>query len=102
LARHAVALELLNVGVRVRFDDKTVLGEKQPEVFREYDVFANFQLPWQHRYASGWGWSLRLLASAGIMQGMEETGSSLPVSRCWSSVARMGGSRPMWVLGSLC
>ena len=71
---HAVALELLNVGVRARFDDKTVLGEQQPEVFREYDVFANFQLPWQHRYASGWGWSLRLLASAGILQGVEETG----------------------------
>jgi hypothetical protein len=79
---HAVAWELLNGGVRVRFDDKTVLGKKQPEVFREYDVFANLQLPWQHRHASGWGWSLRLLASAGIMQGLQETGfvaSGVPV-----------------------
>jgi len=80
--RYAVALEWLNSGVRVRFDDKTVLGKKQPEVFREYDVFANLQLPWQHQYASGWGWSLRLLASAGIIQGAEETGfvaSGVPV-----------------------
>jgi hypothetical protein len=71
---HAVSLELLSGGVRVRFDDKTVLGEKQPEVFREYDVFVNLRLPWQHLYASGWGWSLGLLASAGIMQGAEESG----------------------------
>ena len=79
---HAVALEFLNGGVRVRFDDKTVLGKEQPETFREYDVFVNLQLPWRHQYASGWGWSLRLLVSAGIMQGAEEAGfvaSGIPV-----------------------
>ncbi len=70
----AAALDLLNGGIRGRFDDKTVLGAKQPEVFREYDVFANFQLPWRHPYASGWGWSLGLLVSTGVIQGAEKTG----------------------------
>jgi hypothetical protein len=73
-AEDVVAVDVLNAGVRVRFDDETVLGENQPESFNQFDVFANLQLPWQHRYASGWGWSLRLLASAGIMQGAEESG----------------------------
>ncbi len=71
---HAGALELLNGGVRARVDDKTVLGETQPEVFREYDLFSNFRLPWQHQYVSGWGWSLRLLTSIGVIQGAEYTG----------------------------
>lgn len=70
----AVALELVNGGMRVRVGDNTVLGKKQPEVFREYDLFANLQLPWQHPYTPTWGWSLRLLTSIGVMQGEDQTG----------------------------
>ena len=72
-AELAAGMELLSAGLRVRVGDNTVIGKRQPETFHEYDAFAIFSLPWQHRYASGWEWSLRLLTSAGIMQGASKT-----------------------------
>jgi hypothetical protein len=78
----AAGLELLNAGLRVRVGDNTVIGKKQPETFHEYDVFANFGMPWRRQCNSPWGWSLRLLASAGVMQAANRTAlvaSAVPV-----------------------
>ena len=67
---HAEELHWLNsVGVRARVGGERVIGEEQPEAFREYDVVASIRLPWERYHASGWGVGTRLLASAGVLQG---------------------------------
>lgn len=65
---------LLNLSFRARVSGATTLGEQQPEEFEEYDLAANFGLPWQRYSSSGWGVSTRLMASAGIMRNGGETG----------------------------
>lgn len=67
-------IRLLNISLRGRISGATVLGEQQPEEFQEYDLAANFGLPWQRYSASGWGVGTRLMASAGIIHGGGETG----------------------------
>ena len=67
-------MRLLNLSFRARFSGATTLGEQQPEEFQEYDLAANFGLPWQRYSSSGWGVSSRLMASAGIIRGGGETG----------------------------
>lgn len=79
---HAADLELLSVGVRARVGENTVLGKDQPESFREYDVVASIQLPWESQSPSGWGVGARLLTSVGVLQGADKTGlvaSVIPV-----------------------
>jgi hypothetical protein len=70
----AADLEWLSVGVRAQTGEKRrVLGKEQPESFREYDVVASIQLPWEGQSSSGWGTGARLLASAGVLQGANKT-----------------------------
>lgn len=79
---HAENLDLLSVGVRARVGEKRVLGEVQPESFREYDVVASIRLPWEDYSRSGWGVGTRLLASAGVLQGAGKNAlvvSAIPV-----------------------
>ena len=71
---YAEEVRLLNLSFRARLSGSTILGEQQPEEFHEYDLSANFGLPWQRYSSSGWGVSTRLMASAGIMRGGGETG----------------------------
>ncbi len=68
---------LISIGVRARVGGERVLGEEQPEAFREYDVVASFRLPWERYHASGWGVGTRLLASAGVLQGAENKAFAL-------------------------
>jgi hypothetical protein len=75
----AADLDLVNAGVRWRVGGKRVLGQVQPEAFREWDVWAGIRLPWEEYGASGWGAGTRLLASAGAMQGAESTALVLSV-----------------------
>lgn len=65
----AEAWQLQSLSMRARVSGATTLGKPQPEEFQEYDVAANFQLPWQSYSKSGWGVGSRLMASAGIMHG---------------------------------
>ena len=65
---------LLSISMRARVSGATMLGEQQPEEFQEYDVAANFGLPWQLYSESGWGVGTRLMASAGVIHGGGETG----------------------------
>ena len=55
--------------MRARVSGETLLGEQQSEEFKEYDVAANFGLPWERYSTSGWGVGTRLMASVGIMRG---------------------------------
>lgn len=71
---HAVDLELQSAGVRLQIGEKShVIGALQPESFHEYDVVANFRLPWEHRFHSGWVARSRLLTHAGVLKGQNQT-----------------------------
>ena len=65
--------EWLGISARLRVDDKRVIGKKQPQSFKEYDVMLTRRLPWEERSSSGWGAGARLLLSAGLMQGGSKT-----------------------------
>ncbi|WP_175507849.1 acyloxyacyl hydrolase [Halomonas korlensis] len=65
-------LELQSLGLRARVSEKTLLGEEAPEDFEEYDLSANFALPWETYATSGWGMGTRLMASAGLLRGVGE------------------------------
>jgi hypothetical protein len=62
-------LSLQSLSMRARVSEKTLLGEDAPEDFEEYDVSANFRLPWKSYSTSGWGVGTRLMASAGVLRG---------------------------------
>lgn len=67
-------MELQSVGVRLQIGEKShVIGALQPESFHEYDVVANFKLPWEHRFQSGWVARTRLLTHAGVLRGQNQT-----------------------------
>jgi hypothetical protein len=74
-ARPAPALdaEWLSASARLRVDDKRVIGKKQPQSFKEYDLMLTRRLPWEARSSAGWGLDARLLVSAGVMQGGSKT-----------------------------
>ena len=65
-------LGLQSLSMRARISEKTLLGEDAPENFEEYDVSANFGLPWKSYSTSGWGMGTRLMASAGVLRGAGE------------------------------
>jgi hypothetical protein len=64
---------LLSVSMRARFSSSDVLGDSAPERFKEYDVAANFKLPWAWYSQSGWGAGIRMMASAGVLYGSGDT-----------------------------
>lgn len=66
-------VSLLNVGLRARFSSLDVLGDVSPEEFREYDVAANFSLPWSWYTQTGWGAGTRLMTSIGALHGAGKT-----------------------------
>jgi hypothetical protein len=71
---YAEEIQLLNLSVRGRVADETVLGKDQPEKFEAYDLSANFALPWTRYRDSDWGLSTRLMTSAGLISGGGEKG----------------------------
>lgn len=66
---YAEDLRLQSLSMRARLSEKTLLGEDAPEDFEEYDVSANFGLPWKSYSTSGWGMGTRLMGSTGILRG---------------------------------
>jgi hypothetical protein len=65
--------DLLSVGVRVHVGEQRVLGKDQPEAFDEFDLVASVRMPWKGRSWSAVEMSARLLASAGVLRGADET-----------------------------
>jgi hypothetical protein len=64
---------LLSVSIRARFSGTDVIGDVASEEFWEYDVAANFKLPWAWYSQSGWGGGTRLMTSIGALYGSGET-----------------------------
>lgn len=65
-------LNLHSISIRGSISEDTVLGQDAPEGFKEYDVSANFRLPWNRYSESGWGVGASLMASAGVLSGAGE------------------------------
>lgn len=65
---------LINIGFRARFSSLDIIGSKPPEEFQEYDLTANFRLPWEKYSQSGWGLGTRLMTSMGALHAAGETG----------------------------
>jgi hypothetical protein len=58
---------LLNAGVRGGADGFNVFGGDEDEHFEQYDLFATASLPWSKYWESGWGFSSRLMGTAGAL-----------------------------------
>ena len=65
---------LLNVGVRGGASGLEVLGGSEDEHFQQYDLFATASLPCSRYWESGWGFSSRLMGTAGALIGAGEEG----------------------------
>lgn len=65
-------LHWYSLSLRGTFSSLDVLGDDALEEFTQYDISANFKLPWDVPVCSGWGISTRLMASAGIFSNSNE------------------------------
>ncbi|MEN6621226.1 MAG: acyloxyacyl hydrolase [Smithella sp.] len=65
---------LLSIGFRARFSSLDIIGSKAPEEFQEYDLSANFRLPWEKYSQSGWGLGTKLMTSIGALHAAGVTG----------------------------
>lgn len=70
---YASGFDLLSVSVRTKIGDKQVLGNVQPESFRESDVMATFRIPYENSILKKLSLHTRLLVSGGIFQGAGKT-----------------------------
>lgn len=70
---NAEILSLQSLSLRARVSGSNTLGKQQPQQFREYDLSANFRLPWERYSLAGRGVGSRLMASAGLMRGGGES-----------------------------
>lgn len=73
---HALALtddiSMMSVGVRYAISGNSPIGEQTQEDYQQYDVAATFRMPWSWYYSSGWGFSTRLITSAGVLKGAND------------------------------
>jgi hypothetical protein len=69
-------IALLSIGPRIGFGEKVpLMGKEQKYYFHLYDVAAVIRLPWSWRLGeSAWSLETRLIASAGLLAGANESG----------------------------
>jgi len=69
-------ISLLSIGPRIGFGEKIpFMGKEQKYYFHLYDVAALIKLPWSLPLGGGtWGLETRLIASAGLLTGGNESG----------------------------
>ncbi len=61
-----------SLSVRGTFSSLDVLGDEAPERFSQYDIAANFRLPWEWSVISDRRVSTRLMASVGMLSNSTE------------------------------
>ncbi len=67
-------MALQSAGMRLQIGEKSqVIGQLQPESFRESDVELIFSLPWQRKFESGWEARARLVMHAGVLEGQSDS-----------------------------
>jgi hypothetical protein len=83
-------LSLQSLSMRARISEKTLLGEDASEDFEEYDVAANFELPWKRSYSSDWNMGTRLMASAGFLRGSGKNAVVVSLIPEWTLESKHG------------
>ena len=77
----AEGITLLSIGPRIGFGEKIpLMGKEAKYYFHLYDVAAVLKLPWSWPIGeSTWGLETRLIASAGLLTGTNESGLMMTV-----------------------
>jgi hypothetical protein len=77
----AEGITLLSIGPRIGFGEKIpLMGKEAKYYFHLYDVAAVLKLPWSWPIGeSTWGLETRLIASAGLLTGANESGLMMTV-----------------------
>ncbi|MET0514392.1 MAG: acyloxyacyl hydrolase [Nitrospiraceae bacterium] len=65
-------ISLMSIGARYGISGNSPIGEQSQEEFEQYDAAVTFRMPWTWYHASGWGFSTRLIASAGVLKGASD------------------------------
>lgn len=69
----AAQLRLESLAVRGGFSGSSVIGEEQQTDFNQVDLALAARLPWEWNVGTGWIIKTRLLTSAGVLRGSQET-----------------------------
>ena len=69
----AAELRLESLAVRGGFSGSSVIGEEQQTDFNQVDLALAARLPWEWNVGTGWIIKTRLLTSAGVLRGSQET-----------------------------
>ena len=69
----AAELRLESLAVRGGFSGSSVIGEEQQTDFNQVDLALTARLPWEWNVGTGWIIKTRLLTSAGVLRGSQET-----------------------------
>ena len=63
----AEEIRLNSIGVRGGASGSSPIGKKETEYFQQYDVMANWSMPWGWYTESGWGVGTRLMGTLGAV-----------------------------------
>ena len=66
-------IHLESIGVRGGASGSSPIGKKETQYFKEYDLMANWSLPWGWYSESGWGIGTRLMGSVGALGASDDT-----------------------------
>jgi len=69
----AEEVRLNSIGVRGGPTGGSPIGKLETQYFKEYDVMANWSLPWEWYSESGWGVGTRLMGSMGAVTASGDT-----------------------------
>lgn len=69
----AEEIRLNSIGVRGGVSGSSPIGKKETEYFQQYDVMANWSMPWEWYSASGWGVGTRLMGTVGAITASGDT-----------------------------
>jgi Lipid A 3-O-deacylase (PagL) len=77
-------ITLLSIGPRIGFGEKIpLMGKEQKYFFHLYDVAAMIKLPWSWKLdESQWNLETRMIASAGLLTGAEESSLMMTAVPC--------------------
>ncbi len=66
-------MHLESVGLRGGASGSSPIGKKETQFFNEFDLMANWSLPWGWYSNSGWGIGTRLMGSVGALRASDDT-----------------------------
>jgi hypothetical protein len=66
-------IRLESIGLRGGASGSSPIGKKETQFFKEYDLMANWSLPWGWYSDSGWGIGTRLMGSVGALGASDDT-----------------------------